>query len=310
MNEACQTQTLYGSRRDDGLGRTVTSNFCNLIEQGHVKEAAVSATSFTRSRLREEGFTRKIYTPLPIADDQLDKQLDSDKPRKILELEPDSQATYVAFRGMAPARYFTGKFYEAVFGKIQSERQTKSIFELKTYDNDIRKILSDNLVKDIHGEEDGAYIATCNDIVAANPVQQNLVIGGGVTRKNVAEAMKALPKMKLPNGCILMNDVTSKDILKWEDTDIGDAALTEQYYNGLTTGKIMGIRTLFTIKREIIPDNVMYFFTTEDFLGKFFIMLEPTVYIKHEADLLQFWLYECIAIAIGNTKGVVKVTFT
>lgn len=300
---------MPGCQTNDGLGRTVTANFVQMIEQGFDKEAAVSATSYIRNILREEGFTRKIFTPIPIADDQLDKALNTDKPRKIIELEPDSKATYVSFRGMSPARYFTGKNYEVLFGKIASERFSKSIFELKTYDNDIRKILSDNAVKDIHGEEDGAFITTVNQIVAANPAEQDIHLAGGFTKNNMAEALKALPKLKRPTGCVLMNDVTAKEVLKWPDTDIGDAAATDQYYNGLTSGKMLGIRCLFTIKREIVPDNVTYIFSTEDFLGKFFTLLEPTVYIKHEADMLQFWVYEVLGIGIGNTKSVIKVTY-
>jgi len=121
--------------------------------------------------------------------------------------------------------------------------------------------------------------------------------------------MKGLARLKRPIGCFLVNDVFAKDVLKWKDTDIGDAAKTDQYYNGLTTGKILGIRALFTIKREIVPDNVMWIFSTEEFLGKFFVMQEPTVFIKHEADLVQFWTYECVGVGIGNTLSVIKVTF-
>ena len=297
------------SRNDQALGRVITSNWVQLIEDGMEKKARVSATSYIRSFLREEGIARKIISPIMLSDDQLDKALGTDKPRKIIELEPDSRATYVPFRGMGPIKYFTGQNYEVVFGKIMSQRFSKSILELKTYDNDIRKILSDNAAKDIHTEEDGSFFATCAAIVGNNPAQQDLTFVGGFTRNNLAESLKALPTARMPIGCLVMNDVTAKEILKWDDTHVGDAVVSDHYYNGVTSGKLLGIKTIFTIKNDIIPDNVVWQFTTEDFLGKFFILLEPTVYIKTEADMLTFWIYESIGIGIGNTRGVIRTTF-
>lgn len=288
----------------------VNRAFIEKIESGMIKEASVSATSFVREELREEGFTRKIFQPMEISDDQLDKDEDTDKPKKVIEKEPDSVATYVSFRGMPRSKYFTGPRFAIFFGKIVSQKFTKSIFELKTYDNDIRKILSDNSVRDIQAQEDGRFIEKVNDIVVANPLEQDFSLAGGVSKINVAESLKALPKLKRPIGCMLMNDVTAKELLKWDSIDVGDAVTSDQYYKGLTVSTIMGIKCLFTIKREIIPDDKIYFFSTEDFLGKFFILQDATVYIKHEADFLEFFTYESIGVGIGNTKSVIRFEYT
>ena len=295
--------------------RDVSSAFINRafldkIEAGMVKEAAVSATSFVRETLREEGFVRKIFTPMEISDDQLDKDEDTDKPKKVIEKEPDSEATYVSFRGMPRSKYFTGPRFAIFFGKIVSQKFTKNIFELKTYDNDIRKILSDNSVRDIQAQEDGRFIEKVDEIVAANPSEQDFILAGGVSKVNVVESLKALPKLKRPIGCMLMNDVTAKELLKWDAIDVGDAVVSDQYYKGLTVSTVFGIKALFTIKREIIPDDKIYFFSTEDFLGKFFILQDATVYIKHEADFLEFFTYESIGIGIGNTKSVIRFEYT
>jgi len=296
--------------RQDLSPAFINSTFIEKIEQGLTKQAAISATSFVRDVLREEGFARKIFTPIPISDEQLDKDEDTDKPKKVIEKEPESKATYVGFRGTPEAKYFTGPRYAVFFGKIVSEEYSKSIFELKTYDNDIRKIISDNNVRDIQAEEDGKLISRSDDIVAANPTEQAFTLPGGLVKINLAESLRYLPKLKRPNGLMLMNDVTAKELLKWDSIDIGDTATTEQYYKGLTSSVIMGVKTLFTIKREIVPDNRIYFYSTEDFLGKFFILQDATVYIKHEADMLSFFTYECIGIGIGNTKSIVRVIYT
>lgn len=294
----------------------INAQFVQKIEAGFEKQAAVSATSFIRDVLREEGFTRKIFTPIQLADDQLDKDETTDKPKKVVEKEPDSTATYVSFRGMPEARYFTGPRFAIFFGKIQSEKFTKSIFELKTYDNDIRKILSDNAVRDILGEEDRRFIERIDAIIAVTPAdgsegtQQYDYNGwGGLTRNNLADSLKLLPAMRIPIGCLLLNDVTAKELLKFTSEEIGHAATTDQYYKGLTSGTIFGHKALFTIKRDIVPDGMMYLFGQEDFLGKFYILQDATVYIKHEADMIEFFTYESIGIGIGNSRACARVTF-
>jgi hypothetical protein len=294
----------------------INAQFVQKIENGFDKQAAVSATSFIRDILREEGFTRKIFTPITLADDQLDKDETTDKPKKVIMKEPDSKATYVSFRGMPEAKYFTGPRFAVFFGKIQSEKFTKSIFELKTYDNDIRKILSDNAVRDILGEEDRRFIERVDAIIAPTPStgaegtqQFNYAPSGGLTRNNLADFLKMLPALRIPIGCLLMNDVTAKELLKFSSEEIGHAATTDQYYKGLTSGQYFGHKVLFTIKRDIVKDGVVYQFGTEDFLGKFFILQDATVYIKHEADMIEFFTYESIGIGIGNSRAMAKGTF-
>jgi hypothetical protein len=296
--------------------QVINAQFVQKIENGLEKEAGISATSFIRDILREEGFTRKIFTPITLSDDQIDKDETTDKPKKVVMKEPNSRATYVSFRGMPEAKYFTGPRFAVYFGKIQSQKFTKSIFELKTYDNDIRKILSDNATRDILGEEDRRFIERVDTIITPTPStgaegtqQFDYTAFGGLTRNNLADALKMLPAMRIPLGCMLMNDVTAKELLKFTSEEVGHAATTDQYYKGLTSGQIFGVKTLFTIKRDIVRDGLVYFFGTEDFLGKFFVLQDATVYIKHEADMIEFYTYESIGIGIGNSRAMAKGTF-
>lgn len=138
----------------------INNRFIEKVEKGGslLKEAEVNITSFIRSKLREDAFCRQILTPQTIASDQLDRDVATDKPKKIIDKEPDTRATWVSFRGMPQNNYFTGPRYEVHFGKITSDTLTKSIHELKTYDNDIRQILSDNSIKDIQEQEDSAFM--------------------------------------------------------------------------------------------------------------------------------------------------------
>ncbi len=140
----------------------INSRFIDKIEKGGelLKEAEVNITSFIRSKLREDAFSRQILTPQMVTSDQLDRDVATDKPKKIIDKEPESRATFVSFRGMPQSTYFTGPRYEIYFAKITSDTFTKSIHELKTYDNDIRQILSDNSIKDIQEQEDVSFMNT------------------------------------------------------------------------------------------------------------------------------------------------------
>lgn len=291
----------------------INERFIDKIEQGGelLKQAEVNVTSFIRDKLREESFARQIITPQTIQADQLDRDSQTDKPKKVIDKEPNSRATWVPFRGMPNNNYFTGPRYDIYFGKITSDTFVKSIHELKTYDNDIRQILSDNSIKDIQEQEDSHFINAVDQIVtAAGPSQLlDFRLAGGLTRENFLESRKALRRLRIPLGVSLMTQATAEDILKWDANDIGDVAQTVQYEKGMVQPTIYGGRVIYTIKNDIVPDGTIYHFGTESFLGKFFFLQDATVYIKHERDMIMFDAYEVLGIGIGNDKAMIKCIF-
>jgi len=293
--------------------RFINERFIDKIQRGGelLKEAEVNVTSFIRDKLREESFARQIITPQTIQADQLDRDAFTDKPKKVVEKEPNSKATWVSFRGMPKSNYFTGPRYEIFFGKITSDTFTKSIHELKTYDNDIRQILSDNSIKDIMEQEDSFFISAADQITTTAGPSQLLDFrnAGGLTKENFLESRKSLRRLRVPLGVSLMSHATAEDILKWDANDIGDGAATVQYEKGLVQSTIFGNRVLYTIKNDLVPDGTVYHFGTEQFLGKFYFLQDATVYVKSERDIIQFDAYEVLGIGIGNTKGIVKCVF-
>ena len=77
----------------------INSNFVKKIEQGRVKEAEDEGSRFIRSRMRQDSFAREILNPVEISADELDRDVDTDQPKKIIEKEPDSVASFVTFKG-------------------------------------------------------------------------------------------------------------------------------------------------------------------------------------------------------------------
>ena len=146
--------------------KEINGALLNMFENGMQKEAQDAVTDFIRMRMREEGFTRQIIPPVQVTDDDLDKQVDTDKPVIICEKEPDSPAAISVPFGTLPInRYIRGIRFRVMFQRIMSPRFVKDVNELRTYDQDIRQILSDNALKDMQAEEDGKFIATVDTIL-------------------------------------------------------------------------------------------------------------------------------------------------
>lgn len=295
---------------DKVSARAMNTAFVNKILQGRDKEAKYSIDSFIREKLREESFVAdKILTEQHITDQDLDKDVDLDKIQKIVEKEPDSRANFVSFRGLPRGNYLTQDAFAVPFATIVTDEIIKNIHELKTRDNDVRKIISDNHVKDIMEEQDGKFIELSEQIITDFP-DQTEVFAGGFTKINYAEALKKLPSKRIPNGCVLMNEATSKEVLKWDASEIGYNAVEEIYRKGLTVTELLGTKLIVTIKNEIVKDNEVWFFGQEDFLGKFYTLEDSTVHMESDGLFIKFYAYKTLGMGIINTKAVFKGVFT
>jgi len=288
----------------------INSNFIRKLESGHKKEAEAEGSAFIRSKLRQTSFAREIITPIVLADDEIDRDENTDLPKKIVEKEPDSTATFVTFKGAGDRTWFSGPRYAVYFGKIESQRFTKSKFELMTYQNDIRKILSDNSVKDMSDVEDGKFIETCIDIVNAVP-GQDLTMAGPLAAANVAAAVKAHIARKVPIGKILMSKNLYYDVIKLPATSVGDPVASRHYDDGVEDEeKLWGFPVVTTIKEDLVPDDTFWIFSPEDYLGNFFLLQDATLFIKQEADIIEFWSYSAPGMGIGNNNSITRMVLT
>jgi hypothetical protein len=284
------------------------------------KDAQQAVNDFTRVKMREDGFWRKILPPVPIANDELDRQVDTEKNVKIIDKEPDSPAALsIPYATLPMNRYIQGPRYRVMFDRIVTPNFTTDVGRLRTWDMDIRQVLSDNAIKDMLAEEDGKAIRAVNTLlVAANAtvpetgVSQWRTIDGGVTRMTINDALKVLPQTPSHLECatVLINNVTIKEIQKWGRTEVGGDLAEEIVRNGFAERVMFGVRFIITIKRNLVADNTIYMFAEPKFLGKFFILEDTTMHIEKKAYLLNFFAYEEIGSAIGNVAAVGRVDFT
>jgi len=206
-----------------------------------------------------------------------------------------------------------------MFDRILTPRFTKDVDELRTYDMDIRQILSDNSIKDMLAEEDGKAILTVNTlllganvVIPETGVAQWVTIGGGITRDTVAEAMKTLPRTAnhLNVATVLINNVSIWDFVKWGRDEVGGDLSQELLRTGFAERELMGVRWIITIKRTLVPDGTIFLFAEPKFMGKFFVLEDVTMYIDRKAYMLEFFAYESLGSAIANIAAVGRVDFT
>ena len=284
------------------------------------KDAQQAVNDFTRVKMREDGFWRKILPPVPISNDELDRQVDTEKNVKIIDKEPDSPAALsIPYATLPSNRYIQGPRYRVMFDRIVTPNFTTDVGRLRTWDMDIRQVLSDNAIKDMLAEEDGKAIrAVVSGLVAANAVvpetgvSQWRTFTGGITRETVNDALKILPQTPSHLECAtaLVNNVFVKDLQKWGRTEVGGDLSEEVVRNGFAERVMFGVRFIITIKRNLVGDGTMYMFAEPKFLGKFFILEDTTMHIEKKAYLLNFFAYEEIGSAIGNIAAIGRADFS
>jgi hypothetical protein len=311
-------------------------------DEGEIKQASTAGTNMIRRRIREEGFTRRIIPPVPVTNDDLDRVVQHDRPVIIEDMEPLSKgAKSIPFGDTADSEAYYGNKFVCVFNPITTPEWTKDINELRTYRMDLRQVITDNSLKDIQTEEDGKFMAGINTIVgpvAANGapgiglggVQQNFecvpidVQNGSYTanstgngawawnRRDYAKVLSVLENQNLNNGVILMNRKTAKQFLTFDRSEIGGDLAQDLFKEGLTAlqeAKIFGVKHLFTIKRNLVPDNVIYLFTEPGFLGRFYTLSEVTLFVEKKKDILRSSARETISVTVANVLGVAEVQF-
>lgn len=283
--------------------------FIDKIDQGLEKEAGAAMSAFVRQKLREDGFTRKIMQPQTITASDLDRGLD-DQPRVIVEKEPDSVAASMSLSGKTEVRYFKGARYEVPFYKISSARFKKSKFELATYKTDIRQILQDNSVKDIQKQEDENFIAGLKAIQAETRGSAFVTPAGDRVTDKLMNLVKVLVTDEQKPSKILMSHQLYLTMLREPATQLGDAVASEHFKSGSMEG-FYGFDIVTSNKASILSSDgtkkgdLVAVFAPEAYLGQFYSLQEPTVFLKAEADMIEFETYESIGIGIGNVKGFV-----
>jgi len=293
---------------------------CEALQtRGQEKQAADLVEDWTRTKVRETGFARQILTFGPLAREKLVRRLDTDKPYYIVDKEVDSPAAVTVPYNTVPAGvYIRGSRYPVAFARVQTPMFMKDVDELLTYHIDMRQVLSDNSVKDMLTEEDGQFLAGADALLIGpntplpySGVAQWVTIAGGITRGNLQNGHSTMAKTPshLEPAIVLTNNVTIRSILKFGRDEFGGDKSQDLLIDGWTMETFMKAKWIISIKRELIPDDTMYYFCEERYLGRAYELEGPTMFIERKGPFIQFYSYEHIGASFGHTGGVCRVDY-
>lgn len=126
---------------------------------GEAMEKLGEATGlYIQDKLRENSFARKILPPQTVTESELTRNVTDEGLSFIDDIEPDSIAMRVNWRGEPNRTYLQGKRYEIKLSTVSSERFQKSEQELRSYKMPLTKIIEQNTVKDMQEQIDVTFM--------------------------------------------------------------------------------------------------------------------------------------------------------
>jgi len=301
--------TPYATETTQTDVRYVNASFLNMLSQGREKQAAEEGSAFIREYVRQEAWTDEIVPPVGLTETEIDRDENTEEPKKIVEKEPKSLASFVPFEGTPEAYWFQGYRYAIFFGKITSQKFAKSKYKLMTHVNDIRKIIADNSVKDMADEKDRKFRNTVMGMININPTVQQ-TDAGQFTSSAFKLALKALTHRRRPIGKMMMTKELYFEAMDLPATAVGNAIAEQHYREGIENEeRLWGIPTVQTIKSDIVDPKEVLIFSPQNFLGNHFVLQDATLHIKQEADIVEWHTYMVLGIGIGNRLSMQRLYF-
>lgn len=293
--------------------------FEHISDPGMVKTAEDAVNSYTRTKMRERGFARRILPPIGIKNTDLDMQVSTTKAYKVCEKEPGSPAAISVPLGTLPVNlYIRTPRYGVAFDRILTPRNYCDVDDLRSGRMDVRQIISDNNIKDMLAEEDRKFLvavkAALGTVDTAAPASGDVqwqTISGGWTRDTLMDCFKIMPSAsgRFSVATCLINNVTLIELQKLDRNEAGEFS-EEILRNGWTESRFNNKDWVVTIKQDLVVNDEMYMFADPKAIGKSYLLEDTTMYIKREAFLLEFFAYQYSGASIGNVTGLARATIT
>jgi hypothetical protein len=296
--------------------RTINDLFLQRLEtEDGLNKVAADGASFIREKLRETSFARQILPPHYVTQADLQVSVNHDGVVKIVELEPDSKAMAVNFRGKPTTNYVEGKRIEMPFTSISSEEFQKAEEELLAYRMPLTQIIEQNSVLDIQKTEDEAFL---RQVDAAITIEGSGVAGnyggtdGDVPEGKIRELFDVIDGNQLQSEILLMDTKMFNRIVVGNNTQgtFGDGGMKgEIAVNGYKYPTLYGRRIIVSNKTDLLANSI-YAFAAPQFLGEFAILNDTKFDIEKKRNIITFSAYESVGMIIANTKGVAKLTLS
>lgn len=239
---------------------------------------------YIQDKLRENSFTRKILPPQSVTEAELTRNVNDEGLSYIDDLEPDSLAMRVNWRGEPEKTYIEGKRYEIRMGTISSDKFQKSEQELRSYRMPLTKVIEQNTVKDIQEQVDKTFMDTVkvglmlatrrrmNDLVdrglVVNYNQGNNALSG-TTNHNFGNAAQFASYLFRRNVATTANGGVLADFNTLDISDLSNANRANANFSNI----ILSTESSFT--RTVLRDVVKVQAARE---------MKARVFLMHEYD--------------------------
>ena len=308
--------------RQQTIALNVKADFTSNDET-RTKQASLATTDYLRIRLREDSVCRKIITPKTVNESDLDRRVEDDWPASIIDIEGESAgAMTVPFGSLPPSAVIKANRFMVVYQKLTSARYEMDTTRLMTWNMDIRDMFYDLILKDIMDEEDTKFFSVVKAITGDTEEEKGKFYEdtgaarwmdcGAFSRDAWAFFSKALMsnKYKLNPGMYLMNTVTAQDFLKFNRNDAGGDFAQNALFGSVSVDTVDKTKLVTTTKSELVPDDDVFQFAPEEYLGVFYILKDVTMISDLKEDsLLNFSAYEYVGAAIENVGAIARGTF-
>lgn len=308
--------------RQQTIALNVKADFTSNDET-RTKQASMATTDYLRIRLREDSVCRKIITPKTVNESDLDRRVEDDWPASIIDIEGESAgAMTVPFGSLPPSAVIKANRFMVVYQKLTSARYEMDTTRLMTWNMDIRDMFYDLILKDIMDEEDTKFFSVVKAITGDTEEEKGVLYEdtgaarwmdcGAFSRDAWAFFSKALMsnKYKLNPGMYLMNTVTAQDFLKFNRNDAGGDFAQNALFGSVSVDTVDKTKLVTTTKSELVPDDDVFQFAPEEYLGVFYILKDVTMISDLKEDsLLNFSAYEYVGAAIENVGAIARGTF-
>ena len=281
-----------------------------------MEKVAQEGSAFIRQKLREVSFARKIINPQYVTKADLQRSINHDGLVKIVDIEPDSKAMVVNFRGNPDFRYVVGDRFEIPFFMVSSEEFQKTEEELLAYELPLTEVIERNSVLDIQRIEDENFIDTIDAAITSEGTNTT-VSGvyadgasetGSIPKDKIKSLFDLLDGNELRADTLLMDSTMFNRLFLYDATTVGDAVGSEMHVNGYSYATLFGRKLVVSNKKKKqdgtdLLNNKIYAFTSQDFLGQFLVLNDTKFFIEKRKNIITFAAYETIGVGIGNTKS-------
>jgi hypothetical protein len=283
-----------------------------------LEKVAAEGSAFIRQKLREVSFARKIIQPDYVTKADCQRSVNHDGLVKIVDIEPESKAMTVNFRGQPDTSYVMGERYEIPFFAISSDDFQKTEEELLAYEMPLTEVIERNSVKDIQKIEDTSFLTQVDAAITTSSLTASGLWNattGAIPKTAFFDLFNLLDSNELKAETMLMSNPTYNRLFLYDATTIGDQVGSELAVNGYTYQQFLGRKLIVSNKTDLLTADsgateYVYIFAGQEFLGNFFILNDTKFWIDKQKNIISWAAYETLGIGIGNTNACGRLTLT